>query len=119
MGAAERANPVAQAVRAETPGAGAAADLAACPPSEFLEGFARATLAESIAVSNHLRELLKPRSVIAGPGGAPAAPQVNFQAEVLLDLSRLLRGQAIILDLLLTFLTGRPDLKPIPRPTDG
>lgn len=119
MGREERANPVAQASRAEIPASGDPNDLAGCPPSEYLEALARASLAQSIGQSNAIAELFKPRSVIAGPGGAPAGPQIDFPSTVLRNQAIILKGQAVILDLLLTFLTGKPDLKPMPGKVDG
>src|SRR5262245_41610769 len=92
---------------------GAAEDLASRPPSEFLERLTRAGIGELMGHSAALIQALQPRSVIAGPDGKVGAPQVNFPAEVLMTLARMERCQAITLDLLLSFLAGRAELRPL------
>ena len=115
MGWAERAN-VTPSVEprgtSEVPAAG---------PSEFLESVARGMLVDCMRGAEMLQQTLMPPKLV-GASGKPLGPQVNPMVVLMQSQIRILHAQAAVLDLLLTFLSGRPELRPVKReegPADG
>ena len=89
-------------------------------PSEWLEQQARNHIANLVGQANGLVEVLNPRSPLVTPGGRPAAaPQINFPVLVLENQRRIMMGLAMVADLLLTQLTGKPELRPVGKPGNG
>jgi hypothetical protein len=92
--------------------------VAGAAPSEFLETVARGMLVDCMRQANEIGVLLNPPKIV-GPSGQAPAQQVNPMAVLLASQLRLLHGQAALLDLLLTFLSGRPELRPVKAPENG
>jgi len=89
-------------------------------PSEWLEQQARNYLGGLVSQAHGIGELMQPRSSVVGPNGQPAsAPQVNMQALMLENQRRIMMGLTMVMDLLLTQLTGRPELRPVGKPGNG
>ena len=91
---------------------GQAAGLA---PSPFLVEIAHQRLGQCNAAAGAIRNLLsRPNLTIAG------RPAIDPVATTLLNVALLLDAQAATMDLLLSFLVGRPGLRPIaPPPANG
>ena len=88
-------------------------------PSEFLELYTRQMLIDCLRGAAQLQAVLSPPPAIVGPSGqAPARP--DPVAVMLVSQIRVLHAQAAMLDLFLTFLSGRPELRPGPaQPPNG
>lgn len=86
-------------------------------PSEFLEAVARGAIGECLRAQGEIQRVLSPPAIVGPSGQAAARP--DPVALILATQMRLLHGQAVMLDLLLTFLSGRPELRPVQAPGNG
>ena len=93
------------------PGPGAA-------PSEFLEGVARGMLVDCMRSAARLQAVLSPPPAIVGPSGQ-APVRLDPMTEVVAALIRIEHAQAATLDLMLTMLGCRPELRPMAAPANG
>jgi hypothetical protein len=90
---------------------GEAAGLA---PSPFLVAVAHQRLAQCNAAALGIRGFLsRPNLTIAG------RPQMDPVATLLANVALLLDAQAVTMDLLLSFLAGKPGLRPVAPPANG
>lgn len=86
-------------------------------PSEFLETVARGMLVDCMKGAAMVQAVLSPPSIVGPSGQAAARP--DPVATLLATQMRVLHAQAAVLDLLLTFLSGRPELRPVKTPENG
>lgn len=116
MGWAERMAREAESARAgKDPGPSLAPrpEIAGAAPSEWLEQMSRKFAADLVAQANAIEAAMQPRSALVGPDGN-APPKIDYDRATLASMVRLMRSMAILNDMFLTFLTGVPDIKPIP-----
>ena len=80
-------------------------------PSEFLETVARGMLVDCMKAAGEIQGLLAPPKIVGPSGQGPARPDAGVV--VMATLVRVLHAQAATLDLMLTMLGCRPELRPV------
>lgn len=104
-----------------------AADIALSPrspipayaPSEWLEQSVRQNSAALLQAVAGIQQGLQPRAQLTGPDGRALGPPFDPMLAVLQSLQRVMTALAMQNDLLLTYLTGKPDLRPVGAPPEN